>query len=185
METVNYDAVIMDLRQKLANIETERTALEAKEAALKSAIEQLKKFRALESGTSAPSAEEAVFVPKKAYKNCKTVISAIRKYLEIAQRGQGAPAIAEGLIKGGWQANSKHFKANVRTALYRYGDTHGVVHRKDMWWLEEWPYTPPPDATIDPFSGSGTTLVAGTGKAINDPGVDGEMPPWSGGTSFN
>jgi hypothetical protein len=141
---VEYNAVIADLEERLANIESEKHAIEAKEATLRTLIASHRKLQALESGDSPPPSTNEVVVPKRAFKNSKTMIAACKKYLSIAETGQTTRQISDGLLKGGFPTKSRFLTANVRTALHRQGSVNGIVAAKGLWWLAEWSYTPQP-----------------------------------------
>lgn len=142
-QPLDYQVFLTDLEDKLANIESERLALEAKEAALKSSIASVKRFMALESGEATPPTSDQIIVPKRAFKGM-IMIDAMKKYLTMAKTGQTVAQFVDALKQGGFETASKFMKDNVRTALRRHGPGRGVVQRGNLFWLEEWPYTPRP-----------------------------------------
>lgn len=136
-----YAMVLANLEEKLANIEAERLAVEAKANALRESIASFKKLIAVESGEVVFSQSDDVIVPKRAFKGMGT-IDAIEKYLRIAKTGRTARQIADGLREGGLETTSQHLTSNVRTSLKRIGKSRGFVQRGNSWWLAEWPHTP-------------------------------------------
>ena len=139
--SLDYTALLADLEEKLANIEAERLAIEAKENALKESISSFKRLIAVESGEAVLVRRDDVVVPKRAFKGM-VMIEAIEKYIRMAKTGRTAKQIVEGLRQGNLDTKSQHLSANVRTALKRQGPSRGIVRRSGMYWLAEWPYTP-------------------------------------------
>lgn len=136
-----YTMVLANLEEKLANIEADRLAIEAKEKALRESIASFKKLIAVESGEVVFSQSDDVIVPKRAFKGMG-MIDAVEKYLRMAKTGRTVRQIADGLREGGLETKSKHFTSTIRTSLKRIGQSHGIIHRGNSWWLAEWPHTP-------------------------------------------
>lgn len=67
-----------------------------------------------------------------------TVPEAIQAFLEIKKQPQTPKAIADGLEQGGILSESKHFYANVFTALKRLRKQGLVVNTRRGWGLAEW-----------------------------------------------
>ena len=99
-DTLNYLPYLASLEEKLANVEAERLALEAKEDALKRSIAAIRDVIALESGKVIFSRSEDVIVPKRAFKGM-SIMDAINKFYTMAKTGQTARQVAEALKEGG------------------------------------------------------------------------------------
>src|SRR5207248_10908249 len=67
-----------------------------------------------------------------------SIPEAIKRFMEIMKQPQAPKAIADGLQAGGILSESKHFYANVFTALKRMRSQGVVVNTKKGWGLAEW-----------------------------------------------
>lgn len=67
-----------------------------------------------------------------------SIPEAIKRFLEIMKQPQAPKAIADGLQAGGILSESKHFYANVFTALKRMRVQGVVMNTKKGWGLAEW-----------------------------------------------
>lgn len=141
LDTINHRAYLASLEEKLANIESERLAIEATESVLKRSIASTRELIALESGEVVFSKPDDVIIPKRVFKGM-LVMDAIGKYLRMAKTGRTAKEIGDALKQGGFDTKSQFFNANVRTALKRQGESRGIVKRGSTYWLAEWPHAP-------------------------------------------
>src|SRR5262245_6090061 len=115
-DLIDHRSYLASIEEKLANIEAERLALEAREAVLRKSIQSIRELIALESGEVVFSRSDDVIVPKRAFQRM-VVIDAIVKFFGMAKTGQTARQVADGLKQGGIDSKSKFFVSNVRTAL--------------------------------------------------------------------
>jgi hypothetical protein len=67
-----------------------------------------------------------------------SIPEAIKRFLEIMKQPQAPKAIADGLKSGGILSESKHFYANVFTALKRMRAQGAVTNTKRGWGLSDW-----------------------------------------------
>lgn len=140
-EGIDHRPYLASLEEKLANIESERLALEAKESVLRKSIASIRELIALESGEAVFFKPDDVIIPKRAFKGM-LVLDAVGKYLRMGKTGRTAKELGDALKQGGFDTKSRFFNANVRTALKRQGEAHGIVKRGNRYWLAEWPHTP-------------------------------------------
>ena len=140
-ESIDHQPYLASLEEKLANIESERLTLEAKESALKKSIASIRELIQLESGEVFSFKPDDVVIPKRAFKGM-LVLDAVGKYLRMGKIGRTAKELGDALKQGGFETKSKFFNANVRTALKRQGEAYGIVKRGNQYWLAEWPNTP-------------------------------------------
>lgn len=140
-DTIDHQPYLASLEEKLANIESERLTLEAKEAVLRKSIASIRELIQLESGEVFSFKPDDVIIPKRAFKGM-LVLDAVGKYLRMGKTGRTAKELGDALKQGGFETKSKFFNANVRTALKRQGKEHGIVKRGNQYWLAEWPHTP-------------------------------------------
>ena len=135
---IDYAPFLASLEEKLANIEAERIAIEARESALKESIASFRKLIMVESGEIVHTNSDNIIIPKRAFKGL-TVFSASLKYLKIAKQWSTVRQIVDGLMEGGIESKSKFLPANVRTELKRQGDQSGIIQVGNLWGLKEWP----------------------------------------------
>ncbi len=140
-DVIDHGPYLASLEEKLANVEADRLALEAREAALRRSIASIRELVALESGAVTFAPSDDVIIPKRHFKGLP-LIDAIEKYIRMNKTGRTARQVADALRQGGVDSKSKFFVANVRTALKRQGSSHGIVRRGNTYWLAEWPNTP-------------------------------------------
>lgn len=134
--TLNYEAVLADL--------------EAKRATLNQAIASLRSL--MGGGALAINASDSIAgmadsvslslhggeVPAGAFLG-KSVPEAAKLYLSLVKQKKSTREIAEALVKGGMESNSKNFETTVAGGLYRVFNTTGeIVRVKGAWGLAEW-----------------------------------------------
>ncbi len=69
----------------------------------------------------------------------KSVPEAAKLYLSLVKQKKSTREIAEALVKGGMESNSKNFETTVAGGLYRVFNTTGeIVRVKGAWGLAEW-----------------------------------------------
>jgi hypothetical protein len=135
-KTLDYGAFLADL--------------EAKRAVLDQAIGSLRAMMAggtlaLNVGDSIAGMADSVSValhggevPAGAFHG-KSIPEAAKVYLSLVKRKQSTREIAEALVKGGMESNSKNFETTVAGGLYRAFNTTGeIVRVKGGWGLAEW-----------------------------------------------
>lgn len=124
--------------------------LEAKRAVLDQAIASIKAMMA--GGTLALSVGDSISgmadnvsvalhggeVPAGAF-HSKSIPEAAKLYLSLVKRKQSTREIADALLKGGMESNSKNFETTVAGGLYRAFKTNGeIVRVKGGWGLAAW-----------------------------------------------
>jgi len=69
----------------------------------------------------------------------KSIPEAAKLYLSLVKQKKSTREIAEALVKGGMESNSKNFEITVAGGLYRVLKTTGeIVRVKGAWGLAEW-----------------------------------------------
>lgn len=136
LPALDYEAVLADL--------------EAKRAALDQAIASLRSL--MGGGALAINASDSIVgmadsvslslhggeVPAGAFHG-KSVPEAAKLYLSLVKQKKSTREIAEALVKGGIESNSKNFETTVAGGLYRVFNTTGeIVRVKGAWGLAEW-----------------------------------------------
>jgi len=124
--------------------------LEAKRAALDQTIASLRSL--MGGGALAINASDSIAgmadsvslslhggeVPAGAFHG-KSVPEAAKLYLSLVKAKKSTREIAEALIKGGMESNSKNFETTVAGGLYRVFNTTGeIVRVKGAWGLAAW-----------------------------------------------
>jgi hypothetical protein len=136
LDDANYNAVIADL-------ETQRAVLDQTIASLKAirsggALAMNLSDSIVGMGDSASVALHGGEVPSGAFHG-KSIPEAAKLYLSLVNRKQSTREIAEALLKGGMESNSKNFEITVAGGLYRVFKTTGeIVRVKGAWGLAAW-----------------------------------------------
>jgi len=133
----------LDYGAVLADLEAKRTALDQTIASLRSLMG---------GGALAINANDSIAgmadnvslslhggeVPAGAFHG-KSVPEAAKLYLSLVKAKKSTREIAEALVKGGMESNSKNFETTVAGGLYRIFNTTGeIVRVKGAWGLATW-----------------------------------------------
>jgi hypothetical protein len=136
-EPVDYTAILADLESKKA-------ALEQTIASFRQAMAAGALGKTASDGTSVPSLTVSSVtggeVPAGAFHN-KSIPEATRLYLEIVNKKQTAPQIAEALLKGGMESTRPKNFANIVLAglnRARKSPNSGIVKLGSQWGLASW-----------------------------------------------
>lgn len=125
---VDYEAVLADL--------------EAKRAALDSAIAAIKQILGRESGSlpvpvSSNRSVEPQEIPRTAFHGFN-LPGAIKAYLGMVKRKQSTKEILDALQRGGFMTTAKSHYSNTYTGLVRLEKSGQVARVGDDWGLAEW-----------------------------------------------
>jgi hypothetical protein len=133
----------LDYGAVLADLEAKRTALDQTIASLRSLMSG--GALAINASDSIAGMADSVSlslhggeVPAGAFHG-KSVPEAAKLYLSLVKQKKSTREIAEALVKGGMESNSKNFETTVAGGLYRVFNTTGeIVRVKGAWGLAEW-----------------------------------------------
>ncbi len=133
----------LDYGAVLADLEAKRSALDQTIASLRSLMGG--GALAINAGDSIMGMADNISlslhggeVPAGAFHG-KSVPEAAKLYLSLVKQKKSTREIAEALVKGGMESNSKNFETTVAGGLYRAFNTTGeIVRVKGAWGLAEW-----------------------------------------------
>jgi hypothetical protein len=133
MSTIDYEAVLADLREKRDKLDTAIAAIEQLVLGRVAAPGQ-----AIAAGSISPGQPDASEVSRTIESDTffgMTASDATRKYLRMTKRPASLNAILAALQEGGYLTNSKNFYSNLYTTLSRLDD---FVKVGKNWALVEW-----------------------------------------------
>ena len=133
---LDYGAVLADLKVKRAALDQTIASLESLMSGGALAINASDSIAGMADSVSLSL--HGGEVPAGAFHG-KSVPEAAKLYLSLVKQKKSTREIAEALVKGGMESNSKNFETTVAGGLYRVFNTTGeIVRVKGAWGLAEW-----------------------------------------------
>jgi hypothetical protein len=133
-KTLDYGAFLADLEAKRAVLDQAIASVRAIMSGGTLAINVGDSLAGMADSVSLHGGE----VPAGAFHG-KSIPEAAKLYLSLVKRKQSTKEIADALVKGGMESNSKNFETTVAGGLYRAFNTTGeIVRVKGAWGLAEW-----------------------------------------------
>jgi hypothetical protein len=138
---IDYKAVLADLELRYANITEQRRTLDAKEQALRASMSAVKRLVDIEFRDNEEIGPPTPFIPEGTLAGLGVVEAAYR-YLTVVGTGQSNRELTDGLLRHGFETESKSPAETVRISLKQRGKPMGIFFAQGKWWLLEWPHAP-------------------------------------------